>query len=775
MAKLALILLLLFVAVGSAAEPTIVLDVPIHSSGEVLKLYKQAARDYEAARHGEVVVQLEGDPRVNERVQVRLLEGSPPEIIDSVNNLWALIEGGRILELDEFLDGPNWEGDGRWRDSFLTGSLDRYTIGGKAYGVPLLYFIHTLWYDKNLFEKHGWEVPRTWEELYALCDRIKAAGIAPIAFQGRYPYMCQRLIDSAYYHMAGNDRFNAQKSLTPGEHDNPQLAEALRHVQVLGTKYFQPGAMGMSHTEAQMQFFLGRCAMISSGSWLRNEMEGKIPEGFRLGTFLYPIPGSTVSDPTAVLASGGYFWVLKDSPRARESVDFLRYLTSREVAARFAQDNLPVAIRGVNQMHLSPDMADLAGILEQARTSFGDVAGERYPEMFQYWIDLHPGLLNGGISPQQMSQQLEQQAQLLRQNAADPNRVEHRHFVKPLLLLGAFVIAAGYALWTVVRSSRRQLRAARSIQPTAGRRRMAFSSLMVFLGPAVLLYTLFVIVPSARALGWCAYRWDGLGEASFIGWQNFHRLLFESDGFWIALSNNLFIMLVIPAFVIPLSLIVAAALNRRVKGAGILRIVLFFPSIMGGVAVSLLWMHLYNPQGGIVNRVLAGMGSAFSWAGLNTIGSWFAGFDGYAWLAQENLYGSLIPMSIWGACGFNMILFLAAMQQIPQEMYEAAELDGAGPARQFWTITLPLIRDVITIAVVFMAIGGMKAFETIWLLTSQMPSTSSHVIGTRMVQTMFSEFKVGEATAIAVLLLSMVLLVSAVLLRGGTRRETLEF
>jgi raffinose/stachyose/melibiose transport system permease protein len=394
--------------------------------------------------------------------------------------------------------------------------------------------------------------------------------------------------------------------------------------------------------------------------------------------------------------------------------------------------------------------------------------------MFQYWIDLHPGLLNGSITPNKMAGQLEQQAQLLRQRAADPDRVERRHFVKPMLLLAAFAASAGYGLWAMARSARRLKRAPRA-QPTAGRRHISPASLLVFLGPALLLYTIFVIVPSVRALGWCAYRWDGLGEASFIGWQNFQRLLFESDGFWIALSNNLFIMLVIPAFVIPLSLIVAAALNRQVKGAGILRIVLFFPSIMGGVAVSLLWMHLYNPQGGIANRVLAGLGSLFSWAGLGWIGSWFAGFDGYAWLAQENLYGSLIPMSIWGACGFNMILFLAAMQQIPQELYEAAELDGAGPVRQFWTITIPMIRDVITIALVFMAIGGMKTFESIWLLTSQMPSTSSHVIGTRMVQTMFSEFKVGEATAIAVLLLAMVLMVSAVLLRGGTRREALEF
>jgi ABC-type sugar transport system permease subunit len=121
-----------------------------------------------------------------------------------------------------------------------------------------------------------------------------------------------------------------------------------------------------------------------------------------------------------------------------------------------------------------------------------------------------------------------------------------------------------------------------------------------------------------------------------------------------------------------------------------------------------------------------------------------------------------------------MILFLAAMESIPQSLYEAADIDGASAWRQFWSITMPLIWEVLSISVVFMIIGGMKAFEVIWLLTNQAPTTDNHVIGTRMVQAMFGEFKVGEATAIAVLLFLMVFFGTTATLRA-MKRETVEF
>jgi ABC-type sugar transport system permease subunit len=291
---------------------------------------------------------------------------------------------------------------------------------------------------------------------------------------------------------------------------------------------------------------------------------------------------------------------------------------------------------------------------------------------------------------------------------------------------------------------------------------MGWANVLLFVAPALLIYTAFVIVPAARSFSWSLHGWNGLtprAEMPFRGLLNFKRLLLESDAFWIALKNNLFLMFVVPLFVVPLAMFLAASISRGVRGATFFRVVFFFPNLLGGVAATLLWLHLYNPQGGLVNTALTSLG--------------FQSFASYTWLEPKNLYWALIPISVWGACGFNMVLYLAAMQTIPESYYEAATLDGATRWRQFWTITLPLIWDVLTISVVFLVIGGMKAFELIWLLTNQRPQTDNHVIATRMVQTMFNEFRVGESTAIAVLLFLMVFVGSAITKRG-LRRETIE-
>jgi raffinose/stachyose/melibiose transport system permease protein len=151
---------------------------------------------------------------------------------------------------------------------------------------------------------------------------------------------------------------------------------------------------------------------------------------------------------------------------------------------------------------------------------------------------------------------------------------------------------------------------------------------------------------------------------------------------------------------------------------------------------------------------------------------WLQSFRGYAWLAQANLYHALIPIYLWMACGFNLVLYLAAMQGINPELYEAAELEGASAVRQFFTITVPLIWDVLATSAVFIVIAGLNTFEMIWLLTSQDPASGSHVLSTLMVSTMFKDFQVGRATAIAILMFLLVLIGSLGVLRGMGRRDT---
>ena len=126
------------------------------------------------------------------------------------------------------------------------------------------------------------------------------------------------------------------------------------------------------------------------------------------------------------------------------------------------------------------------------------------------------------------------------------------------------------------------------------------------------------------------------------------------------------------------------------------------------------------------------------------------------------------------ACGFNLVLYLAAMQGINPELYEAAEIEGASAFRQFFTITVPLIRDVLATSAVFIVIAGLNTFEMIWLLTSQDPVSGSHVLSTLMVSTMFREFQVGRATAIAAVMFVLVLIISLFVLRGFGDEEPVE-
>ncbi len=780
-----------------SAPERVTVDVPVFEGGEGLDFFTQCAADYETQVPG-VSIDLYGDPRIADKVRVRVLEGSYPDVTNAGLNYWALIRNGDILPLDEFLDGPNWENDSTWRDSFLTGSLERYTWEGKTYGIPFLYSVFAIWYNKTMFEENGWRPPTTWDEFLALCQTIEEAKLPagwydldafvdagemrpttlkayrashpasageavvhPLAFQGQYPDYAQSLIDSAYYHQVGRDGFYAQQNLEPGSFDNPQLIKALTLTQEVATKYFEPGCMGHSHTMAQQRFFNGKTAMIPCGSWLKSEMLGKIPEGFRLGAFNLPIVPGGKGDPTAVYTATSYYFVFRAAPHARQGVDFLRFMTSRAQAGKFCRmRDIVAAVKGATEGNVSEDLADLVRITNASKSAYGAAPGEGFPEFAQYWSDARVGVITGKLDPAQAARNLENGAIAVRARKANPDQITVRHVWQPLTLMGLLLAAIVYTVTVTLRGYRQEK--SRGAAGTDAPRRLGLSwfNIVLFVGPAVILYTVFVVVPSLKSFVWSVNRWDGLTPMQYVGLQQFARMLFESDGFWIALRNNLYLMFVIPACVLPLSLFLATCISRNLWGSKVFRIVFFFPNILGSVAATLLWMQLYEPSGGPINRLLTAIGLDY--------------FKGYAWTSQEHLYTALIPMSIWGACGFNMLLFLAAMESIPQSLYEAADLDGASAFRQFWTITLPLIWDVLSIAIVFMVIGGMKAFEVIWLFTNQRPVTEVHVVGTLMVQDMFTEYKVGEATAIAVLLFLMVFFGTAATLRL-MRRETVEY
>ena len=692
-------------------------EAALFEGGEGLEYFQRCAR--EMGR-----VQVYGDPRISEKIRIRLLEGSPPEVSNANLPYDQLIAKGKILPLERWLDGPNWDGSGRWRDDFLPGSLTRFQIGGHTYGIPLQYAVQACYYNRAMFRRQGWKPPRSWGEWLQLCHKVQDSGVAALAFQGRYTYYAAPLIHHVYYHLAGPQAYRDQQQLKPGSFDNSAMIESLRLVQQLALQYFQPGSMGMSHTEAQLEFLQGHAAMLVCGSWFKSEMRGKCPPGFELGEVPLPLPDHAPKTPPAVQVGAGYFFVFSESRDPQGGVDYLRFITQRSQAGQLVKtQDLPVAVVGANQ-ELSRDLDGLGHMLEQAQTSFGADTATTHPGMAQVWSDVRFQLLSGAATPEQLARQLEEGAARLRLGATGE---------KVLYPWRPWILALTVLAFLGLR--RRQIPATQALRQLPG------VDLALLVLPPMALYCAFFLLPSLAALLASATHWDGLSQPQWVGLANFRHLLQASPRFWRALANNLFLMACIPTLITVWSLIFAVLLQPDQRRHRALRALYFFPHLLG-IGSILVWQQLYHPQGPL-NRLLVTMG--------------LHEFENFTWLSQDHLYPSLLPLALWSAGGFQLVLCSAALSQVPGELYEAALIDGANRWHQFWAVSWPSLRSTVLAGYFLLLISAVKSFETVWLFTNQEPTSQVHVLGTLLMQTAFSELRLGEASALAVILLVLVL------------------
>jgi raffinose/stachyose/melibiose transport system permease protein len=468
----------------------------------------------------------------------------------------------------------------------------------------------------------------------------------------------------------------------------------------------------------------------------------------------FPVFPDGAGDPTTIQTGSDCFFVFATGQpeRIRLTMDFLRYLTSRARAAAFVKaSEAPVAVRGVPRSAYPASLQDTAAMIERAGAAF-NMPQEMLqpPALRQALVDESLPLMTGRITPAQYGERLEAAAAEDRARVSDPDRVDYRHITAGVSLLAVLGLAGGWLGWREWRGRAERARAGgRPGEDAAYFGRLRAPVALGFVGPAFLIYAALALAPGIAAFAWSLTRWDGIGARTWVGLLNFRQLLFDSDVFWAALGNNLYLMIVPAALVVPLALLCATLIHRGVWGGAVFRAVFLFPNLLGGVAASLLWLGAYEPHGGLVNAGLVAVGRLLH-------SSFLLSFDGYPWLAPDHLYAALIPIYIWMACGFNLILYLAAMESIDPQLYEAAELEGASAWWQFFTITLPLIREAILISAVFLVIAGLNAFEMIWLLTSQEPTTASHTLGTLLVFTMFKSLEIGRAAALAVILFLLV-------------------
>jgi len=288
-----------------------------------------------------------------------------------------------------------------------------------------------------------------------------------------------------------------------------------------------------------------------------------------------------------------------------------------------------------------------------------------------------------------------------------------------------------------------------------GERRMV----VLFLLPACLLYGVLFIYPVLSSLVFSLYEWDGFSQQRrYIGLGNFTRLLADPM-FWTGLQHNLFLLAVPTVIVLVAALFFAAVLTGRLRGARFFRVVYFFPNIMSMVAITLLWFFIYNPNFGLLDGLLG----AVTGSKVSTV-----------WLDPNHIMGSLVAPIVWCSLGFYLVLFLAGMESIPTTYYDAARVDGANAWQQFRSITVPLMWDIITMAVVFLVIGGLRIFDLIFVMALGYPNEQSQVISTYLYEQAFNNANMGYGLAIAVVLFVLVFAATAIAMRL-MRREQMEY
>ena len=249
--------------------------------------------------------------------------------------------------------------------------------------------------------------------------------------------------------------------------------------------------------------------------------------------------------------------------------------------------------------------------------------------------------------------------------------------------------------------------------------------------PAAIIFAGFYIVPFIANLRYSLTRWDRITEPEFVGFRNFVNLLTNDDLFYKVLGNNLRFTFLVVLFQTLFSLIFAIFLVKNTKTNIALRTLFFFPTILSSVSVGMIWLFMYDPNFGAINLFFTRLG-----------------LEGFAlnWLGSESsaLY-AITFTQVWFHTGQMMVIYIAGLQQIPQELYEASEMDGASRWQQFRNVTWPMSIPTTIVVMAYTTIQSFRAFDLIFAMTQGGPNNSSNIFAVLIYQTVFSELRIGYA------------------------------
>lgn len=274
----------------------------------------------------------------------------------------------------------------------------------------------------------------------------------------------------------------------------------------------------------------------------------------------------------------------------------------------------------------------------------------------------------------------------------------------------------------------------------------------VFILPFIIGLIVFTTIPFFTSLYLAFTNYNILSAPKWVGLDNFKKMFLEDDLFWTSFKVTFKFALIQVPIKLTVALLVALVLSRSTRLTSFYRAAFYIPSLMGGsVAIALLWKQLFSPRG-VLNQVLGFFGLP----------------DSTAWLGNpKTALGTLIALGVW-QFGSSMLIFLAAIKNIPQSYHEAAIVDGAGPVRRFFSITLPMLTPIIFFNLINQVIGAFQAFNSSYLITGGKPLNTTLYYGVHLYNKAFNQFEMGYGSAMAWFMLLIIAFFTALIFRSSS-------
>ncbi|MEN6372723.1 MAG: extracellular solute-binding protein [Armatimonadota bacterium] len=692
---------------------------------------------------------------VERKLMLSVSGGAPPDVVRFYTHLGGeMMSRGGLEPLSGLVARDKFD-----LSDFYPVGIEQNTYKGRLYGIPWILSPNALFYNKALFRKAGLDPnhpPKTWKELeeYAmkLTVRDKNGNVEQVGY-------ANFLNNPADFHMylwqSGGNPLSAD--LKHPNFTSPEGIGVLTWMQDFLIKEMGTMKPGISHAQAsadavrKLQTFNSSFVGATQDPFGLGKVAMRVDSPFRIPALLKYFPNLDIgvaaapySKVRAVEVVGNSLVIPKGSRHKEAAWEFIKFASTRKQSLGICKvaGRIPARISAATwpEFYNNPLVKPFVDQIKYGRTT---PVAPGYREVSDALAGSIEMALKGQQTPKAaLDNAAEKGSKILYEANEDPNLHPKIPWKATAIISGLVLLLAIAAVCCYTARETRHSRAAR-------REAMNF---YLFLSPWLIGFIVLTFGSIAASLVFSFSKWDTLSPARFIGLDNFINLFTNDPRFMKALGNTLYYA----AFSIPLAMIgglaISVLMNQKLRGISIFRTIYYLPAVVSGVATAILWQWIFNPGTGILNKLLALV--------MKTPPGWLIDPD---WSKP-----AFIIMGLW-AIGGTMIIYLAGLQGIPGELYEASRIDGASAWQRFRNVTLPLLTPTIFYQLIVGTMAAFQFFLPAYIMTDGGPQDSTLFYSLYLFRNGFEWMKIGYASAMAWVLLAIVMVITIIQFKFANR------